>query len=70
MAIPDVRAKEMFETLFNMDFLTEDEKQTVYDAAELYAVGRVRFETQQKDEKIKELECRIMDCEKAMGDIQ
>src|SRR5438552_9051581 len=49
--IPDIKAKEFFENLFCMDFLTEEERQTIYDAAELYAKGRIRFEQSQPKEQ-------------------
>lgn len=39
--IPDIKVKEFFENLFDMGWMSEQEKQTIYDAAELYAKGRV-----------------------------
>jgi hypothetical protein len=39
----DIKAKEFFEGVLNMDWMSEEEKQTIYDAAELYAQGRVRY---------------------------
>jgi hypothetical protein len=39
----DIKAKEFFEGVLNMDWMSEEEKQTIYDATELYAQGRVRY---------------------------
>jgi hypothetical protein len=38
----DMSAKEMLEGLFNLDFLSDEEKETIYKATELYAEAKVR----------------------------
>ena len=37
----DMTAEEFFNGLFNLDFMTEEEKQTIYQGAELFAKGKV-----------------------------
>ncbi len=44
----DLSAKEMYDSLFNLDFLTEEEKETIYKATELYAQGKLRVEASKK----------------------
>jgi hypothetical protein len=46
----DIKAKEFFEGVLNMDWMSKEEKQTIYDAAELYAQGRVRYASLSKKE--------------------
>jgi hypothetical protein len=48
--VPDIKAKEFFEGVLNMDWMSEEEKQTIYDATELYAQGRVRYASLSKKE--------------------
>jgi hypothetical protein len=48
--VPDIKAKEFFEGVLNMGWMSEEEKQTIYDAAELYAQGRVRYASLSKKE--------------------
>ena len=37
----DMTAEEFFNGLFNLDWMTEEEKQTIYQGAELFAKGKV-----------------------------
>jgi len=37
----DMTAEDFFNGLFNMDFMTEEEKQAIYQGAELFAKGKV-----------------------------
>lgn len=57
--IPDIRAKEFFEGLFALDFLTEQERETIYDAAELYAKGRINFASQSSAPDVEALAAEI-----------
>ncbi len=38
----DMTAEEFFNGLFNLDFMSEEEKQTIYKGAELFAKGKVQ----------------------------
>jgi hypothetical protein len=48
--VVDIKAKEFFEGVLNMGWMSEEEKQTIYDAAELYAQGRLRHASLSKKE--------------------
>lgn len=37
--------KEMLEGLFNLDFMTQGEQQTIFDAGEMYANGCLKLAT-------------------------
>ena len=53
--IPDTNAKDFFAVLFNLDFLTEEQKQTIFDGAELYSKGKLRVVSEQLSEKEKQI---------------
>lgn len=40
--IPDMSAREMYENMFNLDFLTSEERELIYTATKLYAKGKCR----------------------------
>ena len=48
--------KEMCDNLFNLDFMSEEEKQTIFEAGEMYANGCVKQANKAKDERIKTLQ--------------
>ncbi len=39
----DMDAKEFFSNLFNLDFMTTEEQETIFKGAELFAQGKVRM---------------------------
>jgi DNA polymerase III delta prime subunit len=52
--IPDMSAREMYENYFNLDFLSENEKITIFAATELYAKGKVRVAMNETPSKLQE----------------
>lgn len=46
-----IPVREFYENTFNLDFLSEEEKETIYKATELYAQGVLR-NTQLHEDKV------------------
>lgn len=52
--IIDMTAQEWFEngSMFTLDFLLPEERETIYKIMDLYAQGKVRFKTQEQNKKL------------------
>lgn len=59
--IPDISFKEMLTNTFNTDFLTEEELNTIADAGELYAKGRIRYFLSQYGDQVVCVETSVDD---------